>query len=112
MALTVTPVAPALATTSYATLYTVPAATVGLVKEIVVKNGDSVARQVGINFVPSGGSASATNEIRNYASTNTIAAGDTEVWSMDTALAAGDFIQFKSDANSVVSVRVTVGQIT
>ena len=112
MALTVTPVAPVLATTSYATVYTVPAATVGLVREIIMKNGDSVARQLGVNFVPSGNTASATNEVRFLGSTNTIAAGDTEIWTGETGLAAGDFIQIKSDANSVVSVRVTVGQIT
>ena len=112
MALTITAVTPVTATTSFATIYTVPSGTTAIVKEMICCNSDTVARQLGINFVPSAGSAAASNTVRAYSSSATIAAGDTETWNMDTALTTGDFIQIKADANSVVSFRVSVGQIT
>ena len=112
MALTITAVTPVTATTAFATIYTVPAGTTCIVKEMICCNTDTSARQLGINFIPSGGSAGVTNTVRAYSSSTTIAAGDTETWNMDTALTTGDFIQIKADANSVVSFRVSVGQIT
>lgn len=113
MALTVTAVTPILLTTALQTVYTTPGSTTTLVKEIILCNLDTADRQVAIHFIPSGGSATSTNQVRIFGSTNgKIAAGDTEVWNLDTALAAADFVQAKADASSVVSIRMSVGQIT
>ena len=93
--------------TSYGTLYTSPAATATIVKEILVSNttGSSVALDV--SFVPSAGSAGATNAIITNA---IIPAYQTVIFTFSQVLATGGFISAKASVAS--SLTLTVSGVT
>lgn len=101
---TAKPQTPALLTTSAATYYTVTAGTVGNVKEILFCNVTSTNRTVSTYFVPSGGSATTTNQVVNAV---TVASGTTVRIPFNTFLAAGDTVQALASAGTAISIRVS-----
>lgn len=90
--------------TSSATLETITAANIGIVKEILFCNTDSVARTITVYFVPSGGSPAVANTV---VSARSLAAGETWAMSLSSNLAAGDTVRGLASAASVVSYRVS-----
>jgi hypothetical protein len=89
-------------TTSLATLYTSPANTKTLITKVVFTNTDTVARLLTVNLVRSGGSASSANILINGQSIP--AGGSYEATELEgQILNAGDFVQAKADAGSVVN---------
>lgn len=86
--------------TSVETLYTVPTDTTTIVKNIVLSNTTGADETITIHFVPSGGTADATNQI---VSNSAIGANDTVTIDLSGVLEVGDTIQ---------AVQVTSGAIT
>lgn len=104
--LTPVPIAPALIGAVLSTDYTVPAGAIGIVKEIILFNTDDAAHAPEIYFVPSGGAAGAANMIFG----DTLNPKETVILSLNTMLAAGDFIQSKADEADKVSRRYSVAK--
>lgn len=90
--------------TSYATAYTVPAATSCIVKEVVACNptGGSVA--LDLSLVASGGTAGATN---NVIANAVIGGYSTAIFTFSQVLAAGGFISAKASAAASLTVTVS-----
>lgn len=89
-------------TNAAATLYTSPTNTKTVVTQATFTNVDSVARLLTVWIVRSGGSSSDTNiliDVRSLAANESYVA--TEL--AGQILGAGDFIQAKADANSVIT---------
>lgn len=110
MALTPTPSNPYDVTTSFGTVVTFASA--ALLKGVWISNYSSAARQVGLNRVASGGTATNANVLRPYSSSTTITAGNVEYWAFDMPCATGDTLQAKSDSNSAVLIWVEYGLIS
>lgn len=84
-------------------VYLVPAATEAILTELIVCNTDASARQCQICIVPNGGTDLAVeNTIR--ALNKTIAAYDTEIWSLRKNMDASGKVTAKSDSANVVSI--------
>lgn len=96
------------ATTSYALLYKTPADTRTIVKSLDICNTTSSKLYFYVSFVPSGGSAGATNAIFYNAP---IPSYSTVQWCGTQVLNAGDSIYIKADAAGVV-ISVTGGEGT
>lgn len=95
----------AMLTATAATYYTVAASTKAIVQKLTIANTDTVARTVTVYFVPSGGTASATNAI---VSAYAVPAGFTAELSAEACghvLEAGDTIQALASTASVLSIR-------
>ena len=91
---------------------TVTAAKTAIVKEIVLCNTGATSRLIDIHFVPSGGSGTATNQIRKGDTTNSpLLGGVTERIPLNTYLAAGDFVRAKQDVGTDVSIRISYVEI-
>ena len=94
-------------TNAAATLFTSPTNTTTVITNATFTNVDSGARLLTVWVVRSGGSASASNIIIGASAAGfSLASGQAYV-SPELAgvvLAAGDFIQAKADANSVITV--------
>lgn len=95
-------------TASAATYYTVPAATVTRVTEVLAANNDTVDRTLSLHFVMSGGSA--TNANRFFPAVN-IPAGQLIKFKLDTVLKAGDFIAMLASAAAVMTTMVSGAEI-
>lgn len=96
--------------TSVATLYTVPASTVGILKHITVSNANASARTLYVYIIPNGGSAGDDNALIN---TLSIPGNAVMTWDgfipMETA---GDFIQAKASAVSSLTIIIGGAQVT
>lgn len=96
--------------TSDATLYTVPASTVGILKHITVSNASSSARTLHVWIVPNGGSTGDDNALIN---TLSIPGNAVMTWDgffpMETA---GDTIQGKASANTSLTIFIGGAQVT
>jgi hypothetical protein len=100
-------VAPVLLTnTLTTTLYTVPASTKTILKEAILCNTDTSARQVTLYF--GGGSAAGNTILAAYS----IAAGQTVFLSLSTVLIAADTIKGGADTTNKVSITVSGVQVT
>ena len=91
----------ALTNTLTTTLYTVPASTKTIVKEIILCNTDTVARTVTIYF--GGGSAAGNTILSAYS----LAAGQTIFLTLSTVLVATNTIKGGASAASVVSCTIS-----
>ena len=85
------------------TIYTVPAATVTLVKKITVSNNAGATATAKIHHVQSGGSADATNVILP---TTSLATNEHGVDDAPFAMATGDFIAVVGDGTNVVNISI------
>lgn len=85
-------------------LYTVPASTSAIVKEIIMTNITTTAATVSIGVVPSGGTAGATNRIIEGL---TIPANDIKVAPLSTVLNAGDFLSGLQGTASAITVTIS-----
>lgn len=89
-----------IASTSVTTVYTVPAATATIIKEIVLANTTSSAATFSIYRVPNGGSAAATNSIMEDVS---VAANSTVVYGLSMVMdTVGDFIAVQQGTTSAI----------
>lgn len=95
-------------TTSYATIYTVPSnpATRTYVKDITIVNTTSSAIGIFVNFVPSGGSASAANAVFYN---NALPGNTTVQWTGSQILNSGGTVQVKG-SSAGCTVTVTGGE--
>ncbi len=91
-------------TTSATTLYTAPAATTTIVKNILICNTTGSDATVTINFVPSAGSASVSNRI---ISALTVSGNNTVVVECSGILATGDFISALQNTSSAITLHIT-----
>lgn len=82
-------------TTSYATLYTVPATVRTFVKEIDIINTTAAIVHVYVSLVPDGGTAGTSNALLYY---NALPAYTTLQWTGAQILNEGDTIQVKASA--------------
>jgi hypothetical protein len=100
---TITPVrfGQAAITTSAATLYTTPASTRALVKEISVVNTTAATATFDIYLVPSAGTAGTTNALFYQ---QPLAAKETLQWNGLQVLNAGQTIQVKASATGLTVV--------
>lgn len=91
--------------TSNATLYTVPVSTNVKITSIVMVNTTSSPATVTLNVVPSGGSASASNQVvpAMSVSGNSVSTFDSPVF-----MAASDFIAGLQGTASAITVTVNV----
>lgn len=87
--------------TSYTTVYTVPAATTVIVKEIIVCNTSGSAVVLDISFVPSGGTAGVAN---NVVAQEQIGAYSTVIFTFSSVLPTGATIQARAGAGSTLTV--------
>lgn len=92
------------ATGSYGTIYTVPASTTAVIKEVVICNTTSGAVTLDLSFVPSGGTAGAANAIF---STLSVSANETKIYSMSSVLAAAGTVQAKASAGTSLTLTVS-----
>ena len=92
-------------------IYTAGAGITGIVNEIWITNTDTVARQFGLALVRGGSGFTAFTSVetvlRNYGSTNAIAAGDTEIIHCNLIIATTGVLSCKSDAANVVVATVS-----
>ncbi|MDB5054444.1 MAG: hypothetical protein JWM44_2494 [Bacilli bacterium] len=90
--------------TILATLYTVPAATTEIIKEIVLTNTTATDATITLYLVDSGGTAGATNMLLNA---YPVKAKDTVFISMSEVLATGGTIQGLQGTSGAVTVRIS-----
>jgi hypothetical protein len=87
--------------TSYGTIYTVPAATTVIVKEIVACNTTGSAVVLDISYVPSGGTAGVAN---NIVAQEQIGAYSTVVFLLASVLPTGAFIAARANIASALTL--------
>lgn len=90
--------------TTATTLYTAPASTTTLIKNIILCNTTSSDANITISLVPSGGSAGTTNRIM---SALTVKATDTVSMDLSGILATGDFISALQGTSSAITLHIT-----
>lgn len=92
------------------THYTVPISTTTILKHASLHNSSSSSVEVTINLVPSGGSASTTNQIFKRA----ISPGETKLVYeiINATLGAGDSIQTSCETASAVSFTASGNEVT
>lgn len=90
--------------TSAGTLYTTPASTTAIVKNILMCNTTASDATVTISFVASGGSANASNRIF---STYTISANKTDTLDCSAVLSTGDFISALQGTSSAITLHIS-----
>lgn len=90
--------------TAETTLYTVPASTSTIVKEIILTNTTTTVAAASISAVPSGGTAGAANRIIAGFS---IAANDTKIVPLSTVLNTGDFLSGLQGTASAITVTIS-----
>lgn len=95
---------------SYATVYTCPASTTAIAKELILCNTDSSARTVSIRVVPSG--ATAGDEHCIFAAMSIAANTTYHLSEMTLILEAGDLISCDADTASKVVVRISGAEVT
>lgn len=82
-------------TTSYATVYTCPAATKAYLKEFDIINTTAAIVHIYVSLVPSGGTAGTSNALFYY---NALPAYTTMQWTGTQILEVGQTIQVKASA--------------
>lgn len=98
--------------TSDATIYTSPANTVSIIKQMSLTNFGAAAVTVTIHLVPSGGSAATSNVLCNGV---VISAGGQAIviyGAINHVLQAGDAVVAKSDTATSVNIIVSGFQVT
>lgn len=95
--------------TAVVSLYTVPASTTGIVKNIVLTNGDSANRAATIWLVPSGAGESGTNVLINGASVPTNGVID---WEGFQPMNASGTIRGSASVDNQVTVTIGGAEIT
>lgn len=90
--------------TSATTLYTAPASTTTIVKNIVICNTTASDATITVYFVPSAGSAGATNAI---ISGLTVTANNTLIIECSGVLATGDFISSLQGTSGALTLHIT-----
>lgn len=90
--------------TTATTLYTAPASTTSIIKNIIICNTTANAATLTVSLVPSGGSAAASNRIM---STLNINANDTVAMDLSGVLATGDFISALQGTSTALTVHIT-----
>lgn len=105
---------PLLIANTLTTGYTAPGSTKTRLKQINLMNDHSAAVNVDIHFVPSGGSASATNKMFKASSPNgmVLNPGETKIVFLDTVFETGEFVQFLATTTNVVSADLSGLEIT
>lgn len=86
--------------TAIGTLYTVPASTNTIIKNIMLCNTTAIDATLTIHFVPSAGTAGVTNKV---ISTYTVKANDTVVIDLSAVLSAGDTVQALQGTASAIT---------
>lgn len=100
---------PNLTGTSETTLYTVPASTTAIVKQIVIANVTASANTVGVSLVATGATAGTINRIFFDQS---VAAGAVIVLDLSQVLNTGDFISAKTTVAAAFNIHVSGVLIT
>lgn len=90
--------------TSATTLYTAPASTTTIVKNIIVCNTTSSAATLTLSLVASGGSAGATNRIM---SSLNILPNDTVLFELSGVLSTGDFISALQGTSGSLTLHIS-----
>lgn len=90
--------------TTISTVYTVPSATTTIVKQILVANVTSTAATATIHFVPSAGSASASNKVFGEI---TISANSTQVIDLSTVLPTGATVQALAGSATSINIHIS-----
>lgn len=90
--------------TAATTLYTAPASTTSLIKNIIICNTTSSAATLTLSLVPSGGSAGVTNRIM---SSLNISANDTVAMDLSGVLSTGDFISALQGTSGSLTLHIT-----
>lgn len=98
----------AYATTSDATIYTVPANTRTIIDKFTVTNNDSSTHTLSVNLIPSGGLVGATNLIIDAMTIQIATSGPVDLTVLQNQiLKAGDQISVKASSASNLVVRVS-----
>jgi hypothetical protein len=92
------------ASTSETTIYTVPASTTTIVKQIIICNTTGSAADYSLSIVPSGGSAGDSNRILKLVS---FAANSTTVYDLSQVMATGGFISILQGTSAAVTVTIS-----
>jgi hypothetical protein len=92
------------ASTTETTVYTVPAATSVIIKQVVVANVTATAAVTSLSLVASGGTAGVTNRIYEQVS---IPANSTVVFDLAQVLATGGFISVKQGTASAITTTIS-----
>lgn len=90
--------------TTATTLYTAPASTTTIIKNILVCNTTSSAATLTLSLVASGGSAAASNRIL---SAYNVSANDTVAIDLSGVLATGDFISALQGTSTALTCHIT-----
>lgn len=90
--------------TSAGTLYTAPASTTTIIKNIIICNTTASDATLTLNLVASGGSAAESNRIM---STLNVRANDTVAMDLSGILATGDFISGSQGTSSALTLHIT-----
>ena len=91
-------------TTSATTLYTTPASTSTIVKNILMTNTTATDATITISFVPSGGTAGATNRVfTGY----TVKANDTVAVDLSSVLSTSDFISALQGTSGAITIYIS-----
>lgn len=92
------------ASTTETTVYTVPASTTTIVKQIVVANVTGTAAVTSLSLVASGGTAGVTNRIYEQIS---IPANSTVTFDLSQVMATGGFISIKQGTASSITTTIS-----
>lgn len=95
--------------TSFATIYTAPASTKTIVKEIVVCNVTGSPVTFDLALVPNAGSAGVTNQI---IAGHTIPANTTVTYTYAQVIPTGAFISAKAGTASAITVTISGVEVT
>lgn len=90
--------------TSLGTLYTVPANTKTIVKQIILSNTTGTDATVTLHFVPNGQTAGNENKIF---STLTVTANNTGIFDLSAVLEAGDTIQAVQGTANAITIHIS-----
>jgi len=90
--------------TTITTLYTVPASTTTIAKNIILANTTATDATIDVHFVPNAGAAGATNKI---IPTYTVPTNDSIVVDMAGVLETGDTIQALQATASAITVYIS-----
>lgn len=90
--------------TTAGTLYTAPASTTTILKNILMNNVTSTDATVTINLVPSGSSAATTNRIFTA---YTVKANDTVAVDVSTVMSTGDFISALQGTSAAITIYIS-----
>lgn len=90
--------------TTMASIYTVPANTTGIIKEIILTNTTATPADISLSIVPSGGSAGLNNRIFEQ---KEIPANGSEIIQLTTVVEAGDTIQMSQITDGAITATMS-----